>query len=78
MKSAIALLTIVIPLTACSGVPFNLDHKTLSAVAPDVPAVSRETQKQAAAEMIGHQCPSLNTIANACLITRDEARLLKK
>lgn len=70
-------LLMLVPLTGCNAVPINLDKSTLRLIAPDVPEISITIQRQAAAEMQGGQSPALNYIANTCLATRDEARILK-
>lgn len=78
MKFAIALFLIATQLTACAPGLFSLNKKTLSIVAPDVPAIDKDDQKKAAAEMERGQCPALNIIINQCLITRDQSRAMKK
>lgn len=74
MKYAIGLALMLLPLTACGTVPFNADKKAVASIVPDVPEIPKAVQRNAADEMQSGACPSLNAIANACLITRDEAR----
>lgn len=76
MKYAIALFLTLSPLAACAPSHGSLTKETLALAAPDVPSVDAATQKKAADEMDRGQCPALNTLANICLITRDQARAL--
>lgn len=77
MKFVIAPLVMLLALSGCKNTPIDANPATLAALAPDVPQLSHETQDAAVKEIIGGQCESLATIADACLITRDEARLLR-
>lgn len=77
MKSAICLCLILVPLGACSIIPFDLTPQTLAAVAPDVPGIPDDVQDKAAAEMASGVAPAENIIINSCLVTRDQARILQ-
>lgn len=77
MRFAICLCLTLALLTGCSGIPFDLTPQTLAAVAPDVPGIPDDVQDKAAKEMASGVAPAENQIINACLVTRDEARILK-
>lgn len=46
-------------------------------LAPDVPEIAAPVQDKAADEIVGGACPALSEIANQCLVTRDQSRVLK-
>jgi hypothetical protein len=71
------LLLMLLPLAACATAPFNLDKTSLALIAPDVPVIDAKVQRQAADEMAKGQCKAENKIINACLLTRDDSRLIK-
>jgi hypothetical protein len=77
MKFASALFLMMLPLAGCFPAPGKIDAAAVRKIAPDVPPVDLETQKKAAAEMKGGQCPALNTLANVCLVSRDQSRALQ-
>ncbi len=77
MRFVLMAILIILVLSACSAAPFSLAPPVLSQIAPDVPAIPKQIQKQAAKEMQVGKCPALNIVVDTCLITRDEARILK-
>lgn len=78
MRYVLPLLIIALSLSGCSTAPIKLDKQLISQLAPDVPPIDKQTQKEAAKEIQQGNAPALSKIAGACLITRDEARDLKK
>lgn len=76
MKSVTVLFPIILLLNGCAPALTDLTAASVRQIAPDVPQISLEDQAKAAAEMESKVCPALNTVANACLITRDQARAL--
>ncbi len=69
-------ILIILLLAGCAPVLFN--PQAVRQLAPDVPAIPKQTQKQAAQEIITGQCPALNAVVDSCLLTRDQARILLK
>lgn len=63
-------------LSACAPGVGKITAADIRSIAPDVPAVSKSTQLQAAKEVTGGQCPALAHLAAVALQTRDEARAL--
>lgn len=66
----------ILLLSGCATGPGKIDAAAVRQLAADVPPVDRTTQAKAADEMKGGMCPALNTLANVCLITRDQSRAL--
>lgn len=54
----------------------RLTAEAINQIAPDVPEIPAATQLKAAEEIDGGKCPALADLADACLVTRDESRLL--
>lgn len=78
MKFAVALCLTLLLLSGCNPAPGKFDEAAVRQLAPDVPPVDAATQAKAANEMLGGQCPALNTLANVCLVTRDQARAMSE
>ncbi len=77
MRSVMSPLLMLALLIGCSTAPISINKKAVSELAPDVMTMPLNEQQQAAKEMQGRQCPALNTVANLCLVTLDEARAEK-
>lgn len=76
MKFLLRIILILLVLGGCSQAPINANKRTLAALAPEVPPIPKNIQKEAAGEILAKTCPALNQIINLCLVTRDQARLL--
>jgi hypothetical protein len=76
MRFALCLCLTAVLLSGCSNTPFDLTAQTLAAVAPSVPGIPDDVQDKAAKEMASGVAPAENQVINACLQTRDEARVL--